>query len=216
MQDPKPSILIVEDDDAVRMSFAEIFKAMGYRVRSAAEGLAALAEMRQEVPDVLLSDLNMTGMSGFELLSVVRRRFPSIQVIAMSGMPSDHGVPFGVTADAFYQKGSGMAELMKILGDRPLPKQEHRNSLEPIWIEKNGHDTPGGEFVTIACPECFRTFPQPISGKTCLILDTRCVFCRGWILYAIVQPGSRVFPERWQPTSLLGQERKANIIPAER
>lgn len=41
--------------------------------------------MRDEFPEFLLSDLNMPGMSGFELLSVVPRRFPSIRTIAMSG-----------------------------------------------------------------------------------------------------------------------------------
>ena len=51
----------------------------------AEDGFSALAEIRKEVPDILLSDLNMPRMSGFELLSVVRRRFPSIRTIAMSG-----------------------------------------------------------------------------------------------------------------------------------
>ena len=86
MKDIKASILIVEDDESVRTSFAEVFNYLGYRTRSAADGLAALIQIRQEVPDILLSDLNMPAMSGFELLSVVRRRFPAIYVIAMSGM----------------------------------------------------------------------------------------------------------------------------------
>jgi len=43
-------------------------------------------------------------MSGFELLSVVRRRFPAIQLIAMSGAFSGDGIPPGVAADAFMKK----------------------------------------------------------------------------------------------------------------
>jgi CheY-like chemotaxis protein len=78
---------------------------IGYSVRSAQDGFSALVEIRKDVPDIILSDLNMPGMSGFELLSVVRRRFPSIRVIAMSGAFSGDEMPSGVDADAFYPKG---------------------------------------------------------------------------------------------------------------
>jgi CheY-like chemotaxis protein len=62
MPDLKASILVVEDEESVRTSLAEIFRALGHRVRCASDGLAALIEMRQEIPDILLSDLNMPGM----------------------------------------------------------------------------------------------------------------------------------------------------------
>ena len=52
-----------------------------------------------------------------------------------------------------------------------------------------------------SCPECFRTFPQSIDGTGNLILDTSCVFCQSWILYAIVEPRSLEFPKRFQPDS---------------
>jgi CheY-like chemotaxis protein len=115
MPDLKPSMLIVEDEELTRNTLAQIFKGLGYSVRSASEGLAALIEMRQELPEVLLSDLYMTGMSGFELLSVVRRRFPAVRVLAMSGAFTGNEVPCGVAADAFYAKGSGMGALLKAL-----------------------------------------------------------------------------------------------------
>ncbi len=72
MPDNRTSILIVEDDETVRTSFAEVFDCLRYRTRCAPDGLAALIEIRQEVPDIVLSDLNMPAMSGFELLSIVR------------------------------------------------------------------------------------------------------------------------------------------------
>ena len=61
--------------------------------------------MVSELPDVLISDLEMPRMSGFELLFVVRERFPEVKVIAMSGIYSGNGVPRGVAADAYYPKG---------------------------------------------------------------------------------------------------------------
>jgi len=84
---------------------SEIFKGSGYAVRTASDGFAALASMREQVPDILISDLNMPRMSGFELLSIVRRRFPSIAVIAMSGTYLGFAIPRGIAADAFYAKG---------------------------------------------------------------------------------------------------------------
>ena len=198
MKDINVSMVIVEDDESVRTSLAEVFTYLGYRTRATADGLAALIEIRLEVPDILLSDLNMPEMSGFELLSVIRRRFPAIYVIAMSGMFTESQFPSGVTADAYYQKGGGVADLVKMVETRALPMREHRDTPEPIWIPRNGHDASGGEFVTIVCPECFRTFPQAITGTPSPILDTNCVFCGGWILYAIVEPRSLEFPQPFQ------------------
>ena len=198
MPDLKGSILVVDDEESLRKSLAKVFTYLQYRTRSAEDGIAALIEMRQEVPDILVSDLNMPNMSGFELLSIVRRRFPAVRVIAMSGVLSEDAIPCGVTADAFYQKGGGMAALLKILEGRPWPKREPADVPDPIWIRKNGHDSSGGEFVTISCPDCFRTFPMPIDTAS-LILDTNCKFCDCLILYAVVDPYNVVFPPRYVP-----------------
>jgi CheY-like chemotaxis protein len=88
----RATILIVDDDATLRVILKMFFSEAGYLVQLASDGFSALAQIRQEAPDLLLSDLNMPGMSGFELLSVVRRRFPEIRVIAMSG--SFLGVPY--------------------------------------------------------------------------------------------------------------------------
>src|SRR5579859_5304919 len=140
MPDNRTSILIVEDDETVRTSFAEVFDSLRYRTRCAPDGLAALIEIREEVPDILLSDLNMPAMSGFELLSVIHRRFPAIYVIAMSGMFTESEFPSGVTAHAFYRKGGGVDDLVRILEIRPMPRRGHPDIPETIWIHRNGYD----------------------------------------------------------------------------
>ena len=110
------NLLVVEDDAALRVSLSHIFAAFGHGVRCAADGFSALSELRVDVPDIILSDLNMPGMSGFEFLSVVRRRFPSIKVIAMSSAFAIDSIPPGVAADAFYQKGSNLGHLLRDCG----------------------------------------------------------------------------------------------------
>jgi CheY-like chemotaxis protein len=179
--------------ESLRTSLAEVFSYLGYRTRCAVNGLAALIEIRQQVPDILLSDLNMPAMSGFELLSVIHRRFPAIYLIAMSGMITEGQPPAGVTAHAFHRKGSSVADLVKIAEAWSLPRREDRGRPEPIWIQRGGHDALGRECVKIACPDCFRISQQDIDGPSGLILDTKCIFCGNCILYAIVGTQSHEF-----------------------
>jgi CheY-like chemotaxis protein len=130
----KERVLIVDDEPLIRESFSFVLTEIGYSVRAAEDGLSALIEIRTEIPDIILSDLNMPGMSGFEFISVVRRRFPAIPVIAMSGAFSGDEVPFGVAADAFYQKGSSVRSLLKIMGSLTPPKRmpaQHQPSQHP-------------------------------------------------------------------------------------
>lgn len=199
MKEVKGSILVVDDDDSVRGSLVEIFTYLGYRIRTATSGLSALIQIREEVPEILLSDLNMPEMSGFELLSIVRRRFPAIFVIAMSGMvPESTEIPSGVTADAYHQKGGRVADLVKSIELRAVPDRERFNKPEPIWVQRSSSDAPRAGDITIACPECFRTFPYPVTGEANLILDINCASCQSRIIFAVVAPDIRTFPAIWQ------------------
>jgi CheY-like chemotaxis protein len=105
-----------------------VLEELGYSVRSAEDGHSALREIRRQIPDILLSDLAMPGMSGFELLINVRRLFPVIQVIATSGSFSGNEIPDGVLADAFYPKGGSLSTLLQIL--ESLPQMHYRTLSE--------------------------------------------------------------------------------------
>lgn len=109
------TLLIVDDDRLLRTALCDVFVESGYRVRCAEDGFSALREIRQELPAIVLSDLNMPGMSGLEFLFVVRRRFPAIRVIAMSGAYSGSVVPRGIPADAFFEKGADLASLKRVV-----------------------------------------------------------------------------------------------------
>jgi CheY-like chemotaxis protein len=194
-------MLIVDDDPTMRLLMTHIFADLGHSVRSAEDGFSALAAIRQDMPSILLSDLNMPGMSGFELISVVRRRFPAIRVIAMSGAFSGDSVQPGVPADAFYEKASNLQTLLQIVGDSSHPERssfDHANTILPIWIPRNGHDSSGVAYVTIACPECLRTFPRVLGKATGNIYETDCVHCHSLIHYAIVEPTDPASPQAFQ------------------
>ncbi len=168
-----------------------IFTALGYATRTAPNGFSALDAIKNEIPDIILSDLNMPCMSGYELLSVVRRRFPSIRVVAMSGAFKGATVPPGVAADAFYEKGCHHPHLLLGAVEAMTQAQSRQATASlrtdaPIWIPTNGHDPAGEPYVMISCPECLRTFPQVLEKESDRTRTTKCVHCSNPIQYAIV------------------------------
>src|SRR5947209_7531413 len=98
-------LLIVDDDAGVRDVTSQVFAEVGYKVETAVDGADALRVVGRFHPDLLITDLRMPGMSGFELLVIVREQFPHLPVIAISGEYSGDAVPEGVIADAFLCKG---------------------------------------------------------------------------------------------------------------
>ena len=152
----RASLLIVDDEALIRMCLLGILIESGYTVRIASNGFSALAEIREKIPDLILSDLNMPGMSGFELLSIIRRRFPSIRVVAMSSAFPGLDLPPGVAADAFYEKGTHPSSLLRMLEDMTRPSQSplipRPRLLAPIWVPANGHTASGNPCVNDFLP----------------------------------------------------------------
>jgi len=206
MLNTKASLLIVDDEPAIRTSLALILTEIGYSVRVAEDGISALAEIHREAPEILLSDLNMPGMSGFELLVAVRRRFPAIRTIAMSGAFSGNEVPSGVAADAFYQKGSSLGSLLMIF--EALPQTERRvlhssGAAAPLWLHGPGNDSSGNLPCTITCPQCNRTYPLALDAFGSAKREVNCVFCASSIQYTFVDPLEQTMPLEFQRNALI-------------
>ena len=188
MPAPKKTLLLVEDDSQLRLLLFTIFTQSGYRVRAAEDGLSALAQIRAAMPDIVLSDLYMPGMSGFELLSVVRRLYPEIHVIATSGAYSGRSVPRGIAADGFHEKASGMStlfellELAAILGTAAF--YAHRTPT-PLGIDLQSHLPLESPHVFLNCPACLRPFRQTVDEIDAEIRETKCLFCDSKVDYAI-------------------------------
>jgi CheY-like chemotaxis protein len=199
----KSRVLVVDDDAGIRNVCATLLLSSGYVVDTAQDGFAALLSIRDALPDLVLSDLNMPHMSGFELLSVVRRRFPQIMVIAMSGAyECQEKVPAGVIADAFYPKGNHSAiPLLTLVEDMLRTSRErapnHLRQTAPVWIPRNGHDAKGLPFIVITCTECLRSFPINVAEEaTSEILLTPCLFCTNEVRYIIDFSRSVTSPEK--------------------
>jgi CheY-like chemotaxis protein len=182
-------IVVVDDNPALLRVLSDIFEAHGHTVRTASDGFAALTMMRERMPDVLLSDLNMPGMSGFELLSIVRRRFPAIAVIAMSGAYSGGSVPAGVAADGFYAKGScSIAELFEILSTiEDEAAHQSMRATTPIWVPGLPSTQDDSSSLTVACPECLRSFSPSLRQEAFDRYECCCPHCFCPVPVAIVR-----------------------------
>lgn len=188
---PKFGILVVDDEECIREVFGELLQRKGYGVTTAEDGFDALLKLKQFQPDLIISDLNMPRMSGFEFLSVVRRRFPRISVIASSGAYGSRVVPTGVLADAFFAKGqddtqtllSNVADLLQTAAARAVT---HEEESAPVWIPRNGKDSNGIPYIVITCTECLRSFPLNVTKEeNPEVLETLCLFCSNTVKYII-------------------------------
>jgi len=200
-QDPlqeKVHLLVVEDEPTIRRLFAALLTAAGYSVAEAVDGFAALEEVRRRRPALILSDLNMPRMTGFELLSIVRRRFPRIRVIAMSGAFAGNSVPDGVSADAFYEKsGRHINTLVEVIEDILENPEVDDKRIEPtipgespvaLWVTRRGNPIKG-PYILLTCHQCLRSFPFCTEvERTMEVRHTPCVFCNAPISYALLDP----------------------------
>ena len=187
----KHRVLVVDDDESVREVFGLLLRKEGYEVTAAENGFDGLLKLKQIVPDVIISDLNMPKMSGFEFLSVVRRRFPKISVIASSGAYGRRVVPTGVLADAFYAKGQDRPETLlnsvaALIQTSAEQARTHQAASAPIWIPRNGKDSNGIPYIVITCTECLRSFPLNVTKEeNPEVLETQCLFCSNPVKYII-------------------------------
>jgi CheY-like chemotaxis protein len=111
----KRQILVVDDEPRVRESLGMLLLAAGYDVAEADNGVSALSQLNRMVPDLIVTDVNMPEMSGLELISHVRNRYPLISIVAMSGDYQGDAVPAGTMADSFYPKGQGPHKFLKVI-----------------------------------------------------------------------------------------------------
>jgi CheY-like chemotaxis protein len=149
-------ILVVDDEASIRETAGQILESKGYEVLTAADGLDGLHALSKSLPDVIISDLNMPRMSGFEFLAIVRKRFPHIATIAMSGEYITGENPSGILADAFLQKGQYTVkglfqEIAKLLAASPIRSEREKSDIAPLFLPR---DNAG--YLIITCPKCLR------------------------------------------------------------
>jgi EAL domain-containing protein (putative c-di-GMP-specific phosphodiesterase class I)/ActR/RegA family two-component response regulator len=88
IQQDAPRVLVADDDDALLRMHARALASAGYRVETAPDGLAAARELDSMSFEVIISDIDMPGMNGIQLLERVRTRDLDVPVVLMTGSPA--------------------------------------------------------------------------------------------------------------------------------
>ncbi|MGC8490974.1 MAG: sigma-54-dependent transcriptional regulator [Syntrophobacteraceae bacterium] len=95
-------ILIVDDEQIARENLEHVLKSEGYQTVSAADGLAAIRELEKEEFDVVLSDIRMQPVDGFQVLERARELYPGIEVIVITGYASISSAVEAMQKGAYY------------------------------------------------------------------------------------------------------------------
>lgn len=180
-------ILIADSDEKLLITLSEVLMRESYEVRTARDGFEALAVMRDSLPDLLISDLLMPNMSGFELLGVVRRRFPAVSVIAYSDefTPAMTSV---LLCDQYIRKGPNsrtklLASVRRLLSRSPLRAQPAKDERAPVWLPR-----PTNGYIVLTCPNCLRSFSlmmrSAVFGKDA---TTSCDYCGAEVRYHMTE-----------------------------
>jgi DNA-binding response OmpR family regulator len=155
------TVLVVDDDDRIRLSLRMALEDHGYRVREAADGETALDEVRGEPPDVVILDLMLPGMDGFECCRQLRRS-SDVPVLIVSARGDSHDVVAGLEAgaDDYIRKPFDVPELAARL--RALRRRLRLGSEQPeqplragdiVVVPDRGEVTVAGEPVRLTKTE---------------------------------------------------------------
>ena len=200
-------VLLVHGDQKFLDECSAELRKRGHDVLMAREGFEALCVLRGAVPEVLISELDLPRMSGFELLSVVRTRFPQIAVIATSGVYTAHSLPVETTADAFVAEGPNMIfELIEAvntaISDSPVRGSKPKSHSASVWIPRSSTG-----YIILTCPECLRSFsvvqPNADMDKT---RQEICVSCGARVRFSI-SAGAMVRPPGRTDSNITSRDR---------
>lgn len=158
------TLLIVEDELDVRENIEEILTVSGYKVITASNGRDAITKLLKEIPDLIISDITMPKMNGFELLEFVQRskNLSHIPFIFLTARSSIQEVRSGMLkgADDYLTKPFKVSELLDMIEVR----------LKKAGIVKE-QIAEMKENIALSIPHELRTPLTPIIGYSEMLIE---------------------------------------------
>ncbi len=177
-------ILVVDDELGIRETAKALLENQGYEVLTAVDGLDGILALGKSLPDVIISDLHMPRMSGFEFLTIVRQRFPHIAIVAMSGefVLAEHMAM--IKADAFWQKGQPtkklLQEIARVVAASPARPEGAKAEAACLFLTR---DSAG--YLIITCPKCLRQSKLEAISLNGGVHETVCSSCHTAVKFEI-------------------------------
>lgn len=78
-------VLVIDDDEVIRMLLSRVLEASGHDVSTAADGRKGMAVFKMNPADVVVTDIYMPNQEGLATIMELRRSFPAVKIVAMSG-----------------------------------------------------------------------------------------------------------------------------------
>lgn len=145
MEPTTPRILIIDDDRIILDSLAEMLRLEGYEVECASSLTAAMTELSGSSFNVAITDINMPGGDGFELLRTVRQRWPQTVVIMMTGYGTIESAVEAIKLGAYdYLTKPIIDDEIRLVVERALHQQAlilENQSLKRQLDERYGLDS---------------------------------------------------------------------------
>lgn len=165
------TVLLIEDDAMLARSMTRLLMAEGYSVEHAASGPAAVEKVMERSFDVVMSDLNLPGASGVDVLNVVRAYDPSVPLVLMTGMPTVEtaieAVSLGVLE--YMVKPATREQLVRVLGRAKATREmEERKAFVQRQTMETQPEMPAADRAAIANAPTVRppSSANPMSAST--------------------------------------------------
>jgi len=113
-------ILIVDDDAAIRASISEILELEGYPVITAADGAAALRQIEHALPALMLLDMRMPGLNGWDVASALQQRGIVVPILVMTAAQDARRWAEQIGAGGYLAKPFDLDDLLAAI-ERLLP-----------------------------------------------------------------------------------------------
>jgi CheY-like chemotaxis protein len=120
----RPVVLVIDDEEMVRLAIQLVLESEGYEVLQAGDGLEGIRTLERERVDLVVTDMRMPRAGGAEVLAAVRGRTPPVKVIVITGYTAqDPETAMAMGADAFVYKVFSREDLLQrvrlLVGEAP-------------------------------------------------------------------------------------------------